>query len=131
MIETVLPMVVTGAALVALMMFVLWLLHLRLRNASVVDPGWAFGLVILAIVYAVMGPGAGPRRWLMAGMVTIWGVRLGVYLLVRIVGKPEEGRYQQLRKEWQKNVAFKFLLFFEMQALLDVFLSTPFLLAVD
>jgi len=122
-------MVLIGAAFVAGMMFVLWLLHLRFGNASMVDPGWAYGLAILALTYAVMGPGYLLRRWLFVGMAVIWGVRLGTYLLFRIVGKPEEGRYQQLRREWRKNLALKFLLFFEFQAVLDVFLSLPFLLA--
>jgi len=129
MFMTALPMVLIGLLLVSSMMLALWLLHLRLGNASVVDPGWAYGLAIIATTYAVMGPGYGPRRWLAAGMALIWGFRLGTYLLLRIVGKPEEGRYQQLRKDWKTNIAFKFLLFFEFQGLLDAFLSLPFLIA--
>ena len=129
MLSTAIHLVLVGSALVGTLMFLLWLLHLRLNNASVVDPGWAYGLAILAIAYAVMGPGYGARRWLGASMAALWGARLGTYLLLRIVGQPEEGRYQQLRKEWGGNVAPKFLAFFEFQALLDVFLSLPFLLA--
>ena len=34
---------------------------------------------------------------------------LGTYLLFRIIGKPEEGRYQQLRVEWGGNAGPKFL----------------------
>lgn len=118
-----------GGALVATMMFLLWLLHLRLKNASVVDPGWAYGLALIAIAYAVMGPGDSGRKWLGAAMAALWGLRLGTHLLLRIVGQPEEGRYQQLRKDWGGNIALKFLAFFELQALLDVVLSLPFLVA--
>lgn len=28
-------------------MLLLWLAHLGLKNASIVDPGWAYGLAIL------------------------------------------------------------------------------------
>lgn len=130
MLPVALHLLLVGAALVGSMMFLLWLLHLALKNASVVDPGWAFGLAILGVFYALAGPGYAPRRWLIAAMVGIWGVRLGAHLLIRIWGEPEEGRYQQLRREWDKNIAIKFLIFFEFQALLDVVLSLPFLLAV-
>jgi len=124
-----LHLVLVGSALVATMMFLLWLLHLLLNNASVVDPGWAAGLAILAVTYALLGPGYFWRRWLGAGMALLWGARLSIYLARRIAGQPEEGRYQQLRKEWGGNLKAKFLAFFEFQALLDVFLSLPFLVA--
>jgi steroid 5-alpha reductase family enzyme len=129
MIETTLPMVLIGSGVVTFMMFGLWLLHLRLNNASVVDPGWAYGLAITALTYALLGHGYFWRRWLGAAMAAVWGLRLGTHLLTRIVGKPEEGRYQQLRREWKTNITWKFLAFFELQAILDVLLSLPFLLA--
>jgi len=118
-----------GAALVASMMFLLWMIHLRIGNASIVDPGWAFGLALLAVTYGVLGSGYVWRRWLIAGMASVWGLRLGIHLLLRIVGKPEEGRYQELRRQWKDHIALKFLAFFEFQALLDLFLSLPFLQA--
>ena len=129
MLSAILHLVLPGAALVILMMFVLWLIHLRIGNASIVDPGWAFGLPLVAVTYAVMGSGYVWRRWLLAGMAVVWGVRLGSHLLRRIVGQPEEGRYQELRRQWKDHLAVKFLAFFEFQALLDLFLSLPFLLA--
>jgi steroid 5-alpha reductase family enzyme len=119
-----------GAAIVAGMMFVLWLVHLFLRNAAIVDVGWAAGLGTLAIYYAVAGPGYPARKWAIASMAGFWGLRLAAYLvLTRVVGHPEEGRYVQLRKEWKNNLALRFLFFFEFQALLDVVLSLPFLIA--
>ena len=129
MLTAALHLALPGAALVCAMMFLLWLLHLRTGNASIVDPGWAFGLPLLAITYAVLGSGQAWRRWLLAGMAVVWGVRLGTHLLLRMVGKPEEGRYQELRRQWKTHLAVKFLVFFEFQALLDLLLSVPFLLA--
>ncbi|HEX4486214.1 MAG TPA: DUF1295 domain-containing protein [Terriglobales bacterium] len=129
MLTTAFHLVVPGAILVCGLMLVLWLIYLRLNNASYVDPGWAYGLAILGVTYAFLGDGYVLRRWLVAAMAVIWGLRLGTHLLIRIVGKPEEGRYKQLRKEWGKNIPLKFLAFFEFQALLDVLLSLPFLLA--
>ena len=112
------------------LMALLWLVHFPLLNAAIVDFGWAFVLPTLAILYAATGSGYGPRRWLLAGMVAVWGYRLAFYLLfTRIVGRKEEGRYTELRRSWETRVPVKFLLFFQGQALLDVILSIPFLLA--
>jgi steroid 5-alpha reductase family enzyme len=119
-----------GAANVLGMMFMLWIIHLLIRNAAIVDVGWAAGLGILGLFYAVVGPGYAARKWAMASMAGFWGLRLAAHLLLtRVIGQPEEGRYVQLRKEWKTNLPLRFLFFFEFQALLDVVLSLPFLLA--
>jgi steroid 5-alpha reductase family enzyme len=122
-------LVLTGAAMVALLMFGLWLIHLRTGNASIVDAGWAGGLALLGLLYAARGGGYWLRSALVGGMAAIWGFRLAVHLAARIVGHPEEGRYQELRRQWKTNLPVKFLLFFEAQAVTCVLLATPFLLA--
>jgi len=111
-------------------MTLLWLLHLPLRNAAIVDFGWGFLLPTIAILYAFLATGYAPRRWLIAGMAAVWGYRLAFYLLfTRIIGHPEEGRYVELRETWKTNLPLKFFVFFQAQAVLDVMLSAPFLLA--
>jgi steroid 5-alpha reductase family enzyme len=117
-----------GLATAALSMLVLWVFQLRSSNAGVVDVGWAYNLGLLALLYALLGPGPTLPRWTITAMVALWSGRLGTHLFRRVVGKPEEGRYRQLRQQWSSNTAAKFLLFFEAQALLDVLLSIPFLL---
>ena len=128
MISLALHVVLVGGLVVAALMFVLWLISLRTGNAAIVDVGWATGIAILAVIYAVLGNGYRVRVILAAGMACVWGFRLGSYLLVaRVIGQPEEGRYVQLRKDWKTNINAKFLLFFEFQAVLCVVLSGPFL----
>jgi steroid 5-alpha reductase family enzyme len=130
MLAEALRLALQGLAIVAAMMFALWLIHLLIRNAAIVDVGWATALATLAIFYAVEGPGYSARKWAIAAMAGFWGLRLAVYLFFsRVVGKPEEGRYIQLRKEWKTHLPLRFLFFFEFQALLTVLLSLPFLLA--
>jgi len=119
-----------GAASVCGLMLLLWLIHLPLRNAAIVDAGWAGGLALLGTIYAVVGGGYPPRALLVASMALLWGLRLALYLLfTRVIGHPEEGRYVQLRREWGGNLPLKFLVFFQFQALLCILLSTPFLVA--
>jgi len=130
MLTAALHLALVGTAIVAVMMFVLWIIHLLIRNAAIVDVGWAAGLSLLAIYYAYAGPGYPARRYAIAAMAGIWGLRLASFLLfARVIGHPEEGRYVQLRKDWKTNLPVRFLAFFEFQALLDIVLSLPFLLA--
>jgi steroid 5-alpha reductase family enzyme len=130
MLAEALRLALQGLAIVAAMMFALWVVHLLIRNAAIVDVGWATALATLAIFYAVKGPGYSARKWAIATMAGFWGLRLAAYLFFsRVVGKPEEGRYIQLRKEWKTHLPLRFLFFFEFQALLTVLLSLPFLLA--
>jgi len=130
MTSSALDLLLLAWVLAAGVMALLWLVHFPLRNAAIVDFGWAFLLPTIAILYALMGPGYAPRRWLLAGMAAVWGYRLAFYLLfTRILGHKEEGRYTELRRSWETRVSAKFLMFFQGQALLDVFLSLPFLLA--
>jgi len=119
-----------GALIVGAMMLALWAVHLLIRNAAIVDVGWAAGLAVLAAFYAYAGPGYSARKYAIAAMAAVWGVRLSTYLLfARVIGHAEEGRYVQLRAEWKTRVPLRFLFFFEFQGLLDVVLSLPFLLA--
>lgn len=118
-----------GAAGVCTLMFVLWLIHFPMRNAAIVDGGWAGGLALLAVLYSALGSGYPPRRLLIGAMGGVWGLRLSLYLLTtRVFGHPEEGRYVALREKWRTGIGVKFLVFFEAQAVLCVLLSIPFLL---
>ena len=114
-------------------MSVLWALHVRRKDAGLVDPGWSAGIGIVALLYGALGPGWEPRRAAVAAMGLIWSVRLTLHLARRMRGKPEEGRYRALRAEWEAkghDVSRRFLAFFLAQGLLDVFLSLPMLLGV-
>lgn len=119
-----------GTLLVAAVMFGLWVLGVRNRNFSYVDIGWSVNFALLGALYAALAPGYLPRRLAIAAMFATHGLRLGWHLAKRIIGEPEEGRYQQLRKDWggSGNLNLKFLGFFEFQALLNAFLTLPLLL---
>jgi steroid 5-alpha reductase family enzyme len=120
-----------GTLLVMAVMFGLWLLGVRNHNFSYVDIGWSVNFALLAALYAALAPGDLQRRLVIAAMFAAHGLRLGWHLSKRIIGEPEEGRYQQLRKDWggSGNLNLKFLGFFEFQALLNAFLTLPLLLA--
>ncbi len=124
-----LDMIAVASFVVLGVMLILWLIHLMVENASIVDIGWAGNFSLIAFVVFLLGPGDMLRRALISAMVLLWSLRLTFYLFKRVVGKPEEGRYQQLRRQWGGNIKLKFLLFFLFQGVLNIVLSLPFFLA--
>lgn len=122
-----LALLLAATAACAALQLLLWLAALRIRNWSLVDPGWAACLVLAALLYAGLASGLLERRLFVAGLVLLWGGRHVLLLLVtRVIGRPEEGRYVELRARWS---AAGFLVFFQAQALLAALLSAAFLLA--
>ncbi|MBZ5587258.1 MAG: DUF1295 domain-containing protein [Acidobacteriia bacterium] len=120
-----------GWALAAAMMAVLWAVQRARTNAGFVDVGWTAGLGWLAILYAAAGNGPPLRRALVATMAATWSLRLAWHLLTdRILGKPEDGRYQALRAHWGERVQARLFVFFQVQAVLAVALSVPFMVAM-
>jgi steroid 5-alpha reductase family enzyme len=130
-IDQPLMLLLLGTLLVVAVMLGLWLLGIRNHNFSYVDIGWSVNFALLAALYAALAPGDLPRRLVIAAMFAAHGLRLGWHLSKRIIGEPEEGRYQQLRKDWggTGNLNLKFLGFFEFQAVLNAFLTLPLLIA--
>lgn len=126
---SIITMLVTALLVMVVLMLILWLVHLALKNAGLVDIGWTLGVALCALIFATMGSGNTARRVLIALLTALWSVRLGGYLLFRVLGHPEDTRYVELRREWGERAALKFLGFFELQALLAVIFALPALLA--
>lgn len=93
----------TSAAVIAAAMLLLWLLSLVVRDASIVDIFWGLGFVLTAWVVFVFADGAEPRRWLLASLTTLWGLRLSGYLAWRNLGKGEDFRYVAMRRRWGRR----------------------------
>ncbi|MEO5821440.1 MAG: DUF1295 domain-containing protein [Vicinamibacteraceae bacterium] len=125
-----LPLVVlTGWAVAAASMAALWLVQRRTRNAGIVDVGWSFATGGLGAAFALAADGAWPRRLLVAGLAAAWGLRLGLHLWVRVAGEAEDGRYQDMRREWGADTDRRMLRFFQLQALAAVLFALPMLAA--
>jgi steroid 5-alpha reductase family enzyme len=85
-----------NAALISIAMVLLWLVSLRLKDASIVDIFWGIGFVLIAwATFAVTAVDL--RSIMLVAMTTIWGVRLAVYLAWRNHGKGEDSRYKAMR----------------------------------
>jgi steroid 5-alpha reductase family enzyme len=91
-------MLLAGATALG-MMIAVWILSLALSDASIVDSFWGLGFVLIAWVSYLAGDGWEPRGLLVAGLVTVWGLRLSVHIGRRNLGKPEDYRYAAMRRK--------------------------------
>jgi steroid 5-alpha reductase family enzyme len=126
-------LLLVGLALASVAMAALWVLQVRIRNASHVDVAWAVLIAVVAILYGLLADGDRGHRLLAAALASLWGFRLGAYLLVdRVLGKEEDGRYRALRARWGPRASRNFFWFFQLQAVFVAFFSLPFaLIALD
>lgn len=109
----------------ALVMLVGFEIQRRTRNAGLVDALWAGCMGAAAIYYSVIGTGADLPRLLTALLGGIWGFRLCLHLLGRVLREPEDGRYRHLREHWQDSQP-RFFAFFMLQAGFTALFSVPF-----
>ena len=122
---------ISAGLLILGLMVLLWLVSLAIKNSSIVDIFWGTGFVIIAwFILFSSSEGYLLRKILMVLLVTIWGLRLTIHILVRNWGKPEDFRYQKWRQEsgsiwWLKSFFQVFLL----QGFLMWIISTPIIAA--
>ncbi len=101
------------------LLFLLWIVSLALKDASIVDIFWGFGFVVVAWYCCFRTDGAESRRLLITALTTIWGLRLTIYLFWRNHGKGEDYRYQSMRARVGKNFPFiSLFLVFGLQGVL-------------
>jgi steroid 5-alpha reductase family enzyme len=111
------------------MMTLLWLISIRIKNVSIVDLFWGFGFVVSGVFYFLTTEGFEMRKILLMIMVSIWGLRLSVYLAWRNHGKGEDFRYRKFRKDYGEH-RYWWISFFQtflLQGILMWLISAPIL----
>ncbi len=105
----------------------LWLLSIRMKNVSIVDIFWGFGFVLTNALYFILGQGDPARKLLLLVLVSLWGLRLAIYLAWRNIGKGEDFRYQQFRQDYgpQRYWWISYFQVFLLQGLLMWLISMP------
>lgn len=109
-----LTLLVNLAALVVLMT-ALWAVSVYVRDASIIDPCWGLGFVLVAWLSRAGNGDTEWRSFEVAVLTTIWGVRLSWFLLRRKIGHGEDRRYAAMRqfhgnRFWWVSLATVFLL---------------------
>ena len=121
-------LLVLAAAVVA--MGAMYLVHLRTANAGYVDAAWAALLALAALYHGTTGEGAAVPRIATAVLGALWGFRLALHLLNRVLHEPEDGRYRALRARWA-GTPHRWLGFFLLQALAVALFALPFQVAAS
>jgi steroid 5-alpha reductase family enzyme len=120
---------ITGLLLVLSLMTMLWIVSVMLKNASIVDPFWALGFVVVAVYYYFNSSGNSLRKEVVLALACLWGLRLFIYLAWRNYGKPEDYRYAQFRKDYGAHRYWwvSFFQVFLLQGILLWIISAPLL----
>jgi steroid 5-alpha reductase family enzyme len=113
-----------------IVMAIVWGWARSIHNAGVVDIFWSYNFPLIGVMLLLFADGNDARKWLICSMVILAGTRLGTHLLARTLAhiEVEDGRYQQLRKEWAPHADKKLFWFFQFQGISNVLLSIPFII---
>lgn len=114
----------------AIVMAAVWAFSMRVRNIGYVDVAWAGLMAVAALLAGALSPGAALPRTLTALGGAVWGARLCVHLLRRVLHEREDGRYRALRAALGDSRGLWFL-FFQAQALTVAVFALPFLAAAN
>lgn len=125
-----LELLAINAAITMATFVLLWLVNLKTRDPSFIDAWWPVGMVVNAAVSFRLTGGGGAHRLALVLLSAAWGLRLGVYLLLRWRRHGADRRYAAMmaaaRKErrWSYATA-SLLLVFALQAPLQFIVSLP------
>ena len=118
-----------GLLLITLFFSIIWIISVKIKNASIVDIFWGMGYVILVWFYFVSTGPASLLRIFHLVLVTLWGFRLSGYIFFRNYGKEEDFRYQEFRKSYGTHRYWwvSFFQVFMLQGVLAWLISAPLL----
>lgn len=120
-----------GYGVVFVLMTLVWIISVMITNVGIIDIIWGFGFVCLAWTYYFLTDGDPQRKLLITILVTLWGMRLTLYLGRRNIGKPEDYRYQKFREKYGKDSYWwkSFFQAFMLQGTLQVIIVAPVLIS--
>jgi steroid 5-alpha reductase family enzyme len=124
------PILLASSAIAACV-FVLWLISVRIRDASIADIWWGPGFAVIAWVAALHTHPDPTRYGLVTVVMTLWALRLSIFMARRNLGHGEDRRYQAMRGDsphfWWTSL-FKV---FVLQGALQVVVALPVFAAAE
>lgn len=118
-----------AALIILVLVTLLWIWSVFIKNVSIVDVFWSIGFVVVNAFYIFMTGELNARKVLVLTLVSIWGLRLAIYLAYRNIGKGEDFRYQEFRKYYgtERYWWISFFQTFLLQGGLIMIISLPLL----
>ena len=118
-----------AALIILVLVTLLWIWSVIIKNVSIVDIFWGIGFVVVNAFYVFMSGELNARKILILTLVSIWGLRLAIYLAYRNIGKGEDFRYKEFRRNYGPNRYWwvSFFQTFLLQGVLIMIVSLPLL----
>jgi steroid 5-alpha reductase family enzyme len=119
----------TTAAILWMFMTAFYFIALIRKNNAVVDYAWGLGFVLVALLNLFLAQAVTLRQIVVTVLVTVWGLRLVLYLYLRNRGKPEDFRYAEMRRKWGgRTPFFSYTHVFLLQGVLLFLIAYPIVL---
>jgi len=93
----------SGIALL-IFMHIAFLVGLAKKNNAIIDSFYGLGFVVVVWTAFILMSTYTLMQIITTSLVTLWGFRLFLYVTIRNWGKPEDYRYQAMRKRWGDKV---------------------------
>lgn len=71
------------------------------NNYAHIDIGWGLVFIVITFCSQFFARPLQNFNYVYIALVSLWGLRLAIYLFQRNHGKPEDIRYTEMRKEWK------------------------------
>ena len=102
----IIELLLSGLVLLGFMI-IAFLVGIIKKDNSIIDIFYGFGYVVLVWSSLLLSADFALRKIIITLLVTLWGFRLGIYVMIRNWGKPEDYRYQAIRERMGDNVILK------------------------
>ncbi len=124
----------SAALLLAIYMCCMFIVGLRARDNSLVDV--AYGPAFLVACWGAWFLSEEMthhfRPLLLLGLLTLWGLRLGLHIGLRHRGQDEDFRYRKFREAWGDTIIWRgFLQIYMLQGAVVLVVAAPVLLTID
>jgi steroid 5-alpha reductase family enzyme len=100
------------------------------KNNGLMDVFYGPGYFVIAlsslILYFIANNELNIRQIIVTILVFVWALRLATYVYIRNRGKPEDYRYQAMRRRWKTNIVLKsFIRVYLFQGIVIFIVSFP------
>jgi len=103
----------TAAAVVFALIFSVWVIHLIIDDASIIDLIWGAGFGLVSVVLLTLTPAKSEFKILLAALPLVWSIRYTTFIVHRNVGHGEDDRYTKLREKTKgKGIPWPLFSFF-------------------
>ncbi len=126
--DVMIYLIFTNLLILALCLTALWVVSVRIKDASIIDIAWGPACALPAALTLIRTDGADPRASLLTALVLLWAGRLAFYLGRRNLGHGEDFRYVKMREKQGSDAAFarwSLIYVYGLQCAIAWFVSLP------